>query len=788
MNSDSLNQINAQPPTEFTGLERKAPSESAGGVPAVISSLKHVFGEMGVLRSLSTLNQMNQKGGFDCMSCAWPDPDGERSHLAEYCENGAKAVADEATTKTITPEFFAEHSITELSNQSDFWLNKQGRLTHPMWLKKGATHYEPIAWDDAFALIAEELNTLDSPHEALFYTSGRTSNEAAFLYQLFVRMFGTNNLPDCSNMCHESSGTALTETIGIGKGTVTLEDFEKAEAIIVIGQNPGTNHPRMLTALQHAKRSGAKIISINPLPEVGLMRFKHPQEVSGIIGRGTALSDVFLQVRINGDVALLKGLMKDLVEQDALDHEFISAKTEGFSEFVEALRITSWDEVVANSGVAKSEIQHAVQILCQSRATISCWAMGLTQHKNAVATIQELVNLALLQGNIGKPGAGLCPVRGHSNVQGDRTMGIWEKPKPAFLDALAREFNFAPPREHGFDTVEAIHAMHDGRAKVFFAMGGNFLSATPDTEFTAAALQRCKLTAHVATKLNRSHLITGKQALILPCLGRTEIDLQRSGAQFVTTENSMGVVQSSRGVNKAASEHLLSEPMIVARLAQATFGNSTASGSERASAAAISASTEDARYHSRYCSDLDWQGFVANYDHIRDAIERTIPGFENYNARVRQPGGFYLPNGPREGRFPTPNGKANFTVHPIPQHELRDGELVMMTIRSHDQFNTTIYGLDDRYRGIYNERRVVMMNATDIAELDLKAGDVVDLVGSYEGETRVAHKFIIVAYDIPRRCCATYFPEANVLVPIQSVAEKSNTPVSKYVVIRLQKK
>lgn len=747
---------NAQPPEHFTGLDLNAPSEAAGGLSAVISSFKHSFGEMGISRSLVTLNKMNQKGGFDCMSCAWPDPDGERSQLAEYCENGAKAVADEATTKRITPEFFARHSVAELSEHSDFWLNKQGRLTQPMILKKGATHYEPIAWNEAFALIATELKALASPHEAIFYTSGRTSNEAAFLYQLFVRMFGTNNLPDCSNMCHESSGTALSETIGIGKGTVTLEDFDKAEAIIVIGQNPGTNHPRMLIALQKAKRNGAQIITINPLAEPGLMRFKHPQEISGIIGKGTVLTDVFLQVRINGDVALLKGLMKGLVEREAVDHEFIQARTAGFAEFSEALRATSWEEVVANSGVAQAQIQQAVEILCKSKATITCWAMGLTQHKNAVATIQELVNLALLQGNIGKPGAGLCPVRGHSNVQGDRTMGIWEKPKPAFLDALEREFKFAPPREHGFDTVAAIKAMHDGRAKVLLAMGGNFLSATPDTEFTAAALRRCKLTAHVATKLNRSHLITGEQALILPCLGRTEIDVQASGPQFVSTENSMGVVQSSQGVNAPASEHLLSEPMIVVRLAEAVLG-------------------------------VDWQPFVADYDNIRAAIERTIPGFENYHTRVRQPGGFYLPNGPREGRFPTSSGKAHFTVHPIPPHKLQDGELVMMTIRSHDQFNTTIYGLDDRYRGIFNERRVVLMNQQDIDALGLRAGEVVDLVGDYQGEQRIAHKFITVAYDIPRRCCATYFPEANVLVPIDSVAEKSNTPVSKYVVIRLQR-
>ncbi len=765
MKDDLPNQTGAQPPEEFTNLKTKTPSQAAGGIPSVLSAMQHALGEMGVARSLVTLNRMNQKGGFDCMSCAWPDPDGERSHLAEYCENGAKAVADEAMTKKISPEFFAEHSIADLAAHSDFWLNKQGRLTHPMVRRKGATHYEPIAWDEAVALVAQGLNALDSPNEAVFYTSGRTSNEAAFLYQLFVRMFGTNNLPDCSNMCHESSGTALSETIGIGKGTVTLEDFEKAQAIIVIGQNPGTNHPRMLIALQKAKRNGAKIITINPLPEAGLMRFKHPQELSGIVGQGTALTDLFLQVRINGDVALLKGIMKGLVERDAIANEFINANTEGFGEFIEALRSVSWDEITTNSGVDQSSIQQAVDILCKSTATITCWAMGLTQHKNAVATIQELVNLALLQGNIAKPGAGLCPVRGHSNVQGDRTVGIWEKPKPQFLDALNREFHFAPPREHGFDTVAAIKAMHEGRAKVFFAMGGNFLSATPDTEFTAAALRRCKLTAHVATKLNRSHLITGEQALILPCLGRTEIDVQASGPQFVSTENSMGVVQSSQGVNPPASEHLLSEPMIVARLAEATLRYGTSSSSEL----------------------VQWSTLIANYDNIRAAIERTIPGFENYNARVRQPGGFYLPNGPREGRFPTSIGKAHFTVHPIPPHELSDGELVMMTIRSHDQFNTTIYGLNDRYRGIFNERRVVLMNPLDMAELGFKAGDVVNLLGEYNGEQRIAHKFIIVAYDIPRRCCATYFPEANVLVPIDSVAEKSNTPVSKYVVIRLRK-
>ncbi|MGH9914143.1 MAG: FdhF/YdeP family oxidoreductase, partial [Pyrinomonadaceae bacterium] len=698
-------EINAQPPEEFTGIKIKPASRTAGGIPAVAASFRHAWSEMGVVRGTRTLLQMNQKGGFDCMSCAWPDPDGERSVIAEYCENGAKAVADEATTKRITLDFFRQWSITELAHKSDYWLGQQGRLTTPMVLRRGSSHYEAISWTEAFALIAGELNVLASPDEAIFYTSGRTSNEAAFLYQLFVRQFGTNNLPDCSNMCHESSGSALTETIGIGKGTVMLHDFEVAEAIFIIGQNPGTNHPRMLTSLQAAKRNNCKIVSINPLPEVGLMRFKHPQEISGMLGGGTQLTDLFLQVRINGDVAVLKGIMKEMLEEEerrpgqVLDHKFIKDKTANFAEFAAAIRATEWDEIIEGSGVSRAQIQQAAEIMTESNRTICCWAMGLTQHKNAVGTIQEIVNMLLMRGQIAKPGAGVCPVRGHSNVQGDRTVGIWERPRESFLDALANEFNFAPPRHHGFDTVESIKALHDGRAKVFFAMGGNFLSATPDTEYTAEALRRCRLTAHVSTKLNRAHLITGEQALILPCLGRTEVDMQASGAQFVSTENSMGIVQSSEGKLAPASEHLLSEPMIVARLARATLGaRSTVAGTTVAG------------------TTVNWEGLVANYDLIRDHIMHVIPGFEDYNARVRQPGGFYLPNLAREGHFKTPTGKANFTVHPIPRHDLGKGQFVMMTIRSHDQFNTTIYGLHDRYRGIHNERRVVLLNAQDIKE------------------------------------------------------------------------
>lgn len=754
----------AQPPEELAPVQIKPLSKSAGGVPAIVSTLKSAWTEMGAGRSLRTLLKLNQPGGFDCPGCAWPEPDDKRSH-AEFCENGAKHVADEATTKRVTPEFFAEWSVADLSNKSDYWLGKQGRITHPLVLRRGATHYEPIGWNEAFTLIAAELNSLNHPDEAIFYTSGRASNEAAFLYQLFVRQFGTNNLPDCSNMCHESSGWALGETIGAGKGTVTLEDFDLAQAIFVIGQNPGTNHPRMLTALQRAKQNGCKLVHINPLPEAGMTRFKHPQDFLHWLGEGTQLADLFLQVRINGDVALLKGIMKEVLAAEerqpggVLDREFIEQYTTGFEGFAAALRQTEWPDIIEQSGITQAEIQAAARIFIESERTIFCWAMGLTQHKNAVANIQEIVNLMLLRGQVGKPGAGLCPVRGHSNVQGDRTMGISERPSAAFLDALGSEFGFDPPRRHGLDTVNAIQAMYNGKARVFFALGGNFLSATPDTEYTATALRRCRLTAHVSTKLNRAHLITGEQALILPCLGRTETDRQASGDQFVTTENSMAVVQASRGFLQPASPDLLSEPAIVVRLAQATLGSR---------------------------SSVDWEALLADYDRTRDHIERVISGFENYNERVRRPGGFYLPSAPRERVFRTASGKAVFTVHDLPRHELEPGRFLMMTIRSHDQFNTSIYGLDDRYRGIHNGRRVVLLNPDDIDAAGLSARDLVDLTSHFEGEERVARRFTVVSYSIPRGCAATYFPETNVLVPVRSVAEKSNTPASKSVVISIQ--
>jgi molybdopterin-dependent oxidoreductase alpha subunit len=753
-------------PAAFTG-ERVVigtRAKYAAGLPAVIESVKFAYKNMGVVKGVRLLKQLNQVDGFDCPGCAWPDPAaGERTHN-EYCENGAKAASEENTRKRIEPAFFREHSVADLSQRSDYWLAQQGRITEPMVLLRGATHYEPISWDDAFALIGERLNALDDPNEASFYTSGRTANETAFLYQLFARQFGTNNLPDCSNMCHESSGTALTDSIGIGKGTATLDDVHEAGVLIDLGHNPGTCHPRMLTALQITKKNGGKIIAINPLPETGLMRFEHPQHVMQVLtGRATQLADLYLPLRINGDVAILQGIMKEmLAAEDAapgtvFDHEFIRQHTVCFDAYIEHLRQADWNVIVEESGIPREQIAEAARMVMGTDRLVVAWAMGLTQHRNAVSSIQECMNLLLLKGAIGRKGAGALPVRGHSNVQGDRTMGVWERMAPQFLDALGKEFAFQPPHKHGYDTVETLRAMHAGKVKVFFAMGGNFLSATPDTEYGAAALRRCMLTAHVAIKLNRSHLIAGEEALILPTIGRSERDVQGGQAQFVTVENSMGIVSSSHGRLEPPSGNLLAEPVIVARMAKATLGSR---------------------------STVDWDALVSNYDRIRDHISHVIPGFADFNRKVRVPGGFYLPNLPRDKReWKTNTGKATFTTHDIPRTTLEPGQLVMMSVRSHDQFNTTVYGLDDRYRGVHGERRVIYMNPADIDALGLMAQQVVDLTSHFRGETRVARQFIVVPYDIPRKCAATYYPETNVLVPIDSVADRSNTPTSKYVII-----
>tara|TARA_R110002049_G_scaffold762_7_gene5069 strand:- start:11578 stop:13887 length:2310 start_codon:yes stop_codon:yes gene_type:complete len=754
----------ATAPAKLTGLRTTEPKKVAAGIPAVISSAKHVFGEMGIGRGLKALANLNQKGGIDCPGCAWPDPDDERSSIAEYCENGAKAIAEEATTKKLDANFFKKNSVTQLSMLSDYEIGKKGRLAQPMYLPVGSDFYQEITWEGAFDKIAEHLHKLISPNEAIFYTSGRTSNEAAFLYQLFVREYGTNNMPDCSNMCHESSGVALTDTLGIGKGSVTLEDFYSTEVILIMGQNPGTNHPRMLSALKKAKNTGATIISINPIIETGLLNFNNPQEIKGALGIKSKLSDIYLQVKINGDMALLQALIKlMLAEEDShpgsvFDLSFIEEKTQGFKDYLTHIRTLDLKILVAECGIPLETLQTVAHILSTRNKIIACWAMGLTQHKNSVNTIKEIVNLLLLKGSIGKPGSGTCPVRGHSNVQGDRTMGIYEKPPKSLLDRLEKVFHFSPPRNHGFDTVESIKAMHSGKARVFFAMGGNFLSATPDTLFTAEALQKCDLTVQVSTKLNRSHLIHGKEAIILPCLGRTDKDIINGELQFVSVENSMGVVHSSKGSLKPISVQLLSEPTIVSRLAMASLKN----------------------------SKVDWEKYLQHYDYIRDSIEACIPGFENYNKRVRQPSGFYLPNGARDNSYNTTSGKANFSISNSDPIILQTDEFLMMTIRSHDQFNTTIYGLNDRYRGIYNERRIILMNPKDMEEHHLKERDLVDLFNYHNNKERVAPKFIVLPYNIPQQCCATYFPEANVLVPLNSTADRSNTPTSKSVIIKLK--
>nr|WP_274637341.1 FdhF/YdeP family oxidoreductase [Microbacterium bovistercoris] len=747
------------------------PKKVAVGVPAILHALQIAEQQMGVGRSIQTLLRVNQKDGFDCPGCAWPESD--RRHIAEFCENGAKAVAEEATLRRVEPEFFAAHSMVELAGHDDWWLGQQGRLTHPMILDEGATHYRPISWDDALREIADAVRGLDDPDEAIFYTSGRTSNEAAFLYQLLVRGVGTNNLPDCSNMCHESSGSALNETIGIGKGTVSLEDVHNASLLIIAGQNPGTNHPRMLSALEKAKQNGATIIAVNPLPEAGLLRFENPQTPRGVILGGTQIADSFLQIRLGGDQALFQAIGKHLLEvEDAeggvLDHDFIAAHTTGFDAYRGALADASWAELCEATGLTEQTLRDAGDQVRASGATIVCWAMGLTQHKHSVPTLREIVNVLLLQGNFGRPGAGVCPVRGHSNVQGDRTVGIYEKPSEEFLAALDAEFAFAAPREHGYDTVNAIRAMRDGRSRFFMGMGGNFVSATPDTAVTEAALRRCELTVQVSTKLNRSHVVTGRRAIILPTLGRTDRDRRGGREQRVTVEDSMGAVHSSRGRLAPPSEDLLSEVAIVARLCALIF-----------------AGRDDV-------PQADWAQLEGDYALIRSHIERVVPGFDDFERRVDKGRTLHLPNGPRDSRsFATSDGKAHFTANTLEYPRIPEGRILLQTLRSHDQYNTTIYGKDDRYRGIHGGRRVVMVNADDIRELGFAEDEIVDLVSEWRApdghvEERRAEEFRIVAYSTPRGNAAAYYPETNVLVPLDSVADVSGTPTSKSVVVRLE--
>ena len=742
-------------PPDTSGLRLTKVKQTAAGIPAAVSSLNHGIRKMGLTKTVRTLLMVNQKEGFDCPGCAWPDPQHRTSF--EFCENGAKAVADEAMKANVNERFFQKHSIQDLLNKSDYWLNRQGRLAHPMIKRPQATHYESISWEDAIDLVASSIKAMEKPDRGVYYTSGRTSNEAAFLYQALVRALGSNNLPDCSNMCHESSGKALSQTIGIGKGTVHLEDFERSDLILVIGQNPGTNHPRMLTALRDAKKKGARIVSINPLPETGLQRFKHPQDYMSGDFQSTQLADLHIPVRIGGDAALLKGVMKILVDKQSFDRSFIEHKTIHFEEFKQSLDEFSWNQIEHDSGIGRETIEQLAQLCHESNATIACWAMGLTQHRNGVAVIQDVVNLLLLGGHIGRPGAGLCPVRGHSNVQGDRTVGIWEAPSESFIEKLEEGLNFAISRKHGYDVVHAIHAMERQDVDVFISMGGNFLSATPDTKRTAKALQNVGLTVQVSTKLNRSHLITGETALILPVLGRTELDQTTSGEQFVTVENSMGVVHRSKGNMKPVSSTLISEPSLIAQLGE------------------------------KLCPDvLDWALLGSDYDSIRDLMANSLNGFEDYNIRVRETNGFLLPNPPRDNcEFATESGKAVFTTHPLPNVHVDNDHFVLMTIRSHDQYNTTIYGLHDRYRGVHGNRRIVFMNALDMSERGLKTRDVVDMTSHFNTTKRTSLNWIVVPYEIPRGNLAAYFPEANELVPLDSTAEISNTPTSKWIEVSI---
>lgn len=755
--------INGLAPENLNDIKLSSPSNYAAGTQGVTVALRHAIEAMGPKKALQTLSKLNQKNGFDCPGCAWPDPDDKRSLFAEYCENGAKAVAEEATKRRVEPSFFEKYSVDEIASWSDYKIGKSGRLTHPMICRKGDSHYKPISWEEAFKTIGEKLKALKCPDEAIFYTSGRSSNEAAFLWGLFARAFGTNNMPDCSNMCHESSGVALSQTTGIGKGSVTLEDLHKAEVVIVAGQNPGTNHPRMLSALQKCKENGGKVITINPLEEAGLKRFKNPQRPIDYFTRGTDITDVFLQVKANQDIRLVKVIIKKLLlkeqnDKKVFDHEFIENKTTGYEEMVKALNKYSIEELLIETGVSEAAIDEAVELLASAKKVIVCWAMGLTQHKNGVDTIKEYVNLLLVKGSLGIEGGGTCPVRGHSNVQGDRTVGIMHHVKPELNRALKDVFGIDAPTIEGLDTVRCIKAMFERKASVFMALGGNFLSAASDTHYTAEALDNCDLIVNISTKLNRTHLVTGKTSMILPTLGRSERDSKNGVERKVSVENSMGKVHDSRGHLEPASKHLMSEPEIVANIAAATIRS----------------------------EGINWLKLGSDYDLIREKISLVIKGFENYNERVSN-GGFDLPNNARVGDFShLPDGKAQFTVCPLPHHDLAKDEFLLMTIRSHDQFNTTIYGLDDRYRGVYNERRVVFINPEDMKDMGFEKLQLVDVYSKYSDKIREVFKFHIVPYKIPRGNLAAYFPETNPLIPIDQYADHSFTPISKSIKVRLR--
>ncbi|TAA64143.1 FdhF/YdeP family oxidoreductase [Shinella sp. JR1-6] len=758
--------------TRFIGKK----SSAAGGWGALKSCGKRLLESGTPLSGARAMLKANQPDGFDCPGCAWGDP--EHGSSFEFCENGVKAVAWEATEKRATPAFFAAHTVSDLRKLSDYELELHGRLTHPMRYDAASDRYLPVAWDDAFTEIGNILKSLDNPDRAEFYTSGRASNEAAYLYQLFVRLYGTNNFPDCSNMCHEASGVALRQAIGVGKGTVLLEDFEAADAIFVIGQNPGTNHPRMLGDLRRAALRGARIVVFNPIRERGLERFSDPQDkIEMLRGGSTDIASHYFQPQLGGDMAAVRGMAKAvLAAEDAaiaaglppvLDHAFLAEHCVDFSAYRAAVEATGWSEIEDQSGLTRAEIERAAAVYMQAERVICTWAMGVTQHVHSVATIREIANFMFLRGNIGRPGAGLCPVRGHSNVQGDRTVGINEKPPEAFLDALEREFGFSPPRQHGHNVLSAIGAMLDSSAEAFIGLGGNFARATPDSTLVETALRRLKLTVNIATKPNHSHLMPGEVSFILPCLGRTEMDLAPNGSsQLISVEDSMSMVHGSAGINRPASPHLKSEVAIIAGIAEATVGSGI----------------------------VRWSALAEDYDRIRDHIEATIPGFTDYNTRLRKPRGFLLRNAASHREWDTPAGKASFFSGPLPEETVHQrarkagGRFALQTFRSHDQYNTTVYGLDDRYRGVYGERQVIFIHPEDLKAMEAEAGDRVDVVGAHnDGIERVARDFRFVPYDVPRGSIAGYYPELNVLVPLSSAGEESDTPTSKSIMVSFRR-
>ena len=745
----------------------------AGGWGALKALGEHLVEQRIPIKGAATLSRMNQPEGFDCPGCAWPDP--KHTSSFEFCENGAKAIAWETTAKRTTPEFFAAHSVTELSAWSDYELEMAGRLTHPMVYDSESDHYLPVSWEDAFATIGRHLSALPDPNMADFYTSGRTSNEAAFMYQLFVREYGTNNFPDCSNMCHEATSVGLPQSLGVGKGTVLLEDFDKTDCILIFGQNPGTNSPRMMTSLRNAARRGVPILSFNPFQERALVRFQAPQSPLEMATMGsTKISSRLYQVRVGGDIAAVKGIMKVMVERDEvaraseqpeiLAWDFIRGHTVGIEALISDLKSTDWADIERQSGLSRQDIEYAAEVYMKAEQAIVVYGMGITQHHNGTCNVQQLANLALLRGHIGREGAGLCPVRGHSNVQGDRTVGITEIPSKELLDRLEHRFGFKPPREPGHNVVTALEAMIRGEVKVFIGMGGNFVAAIPDWQTTQVALRNLDLTVHVSTKLNRSHLVHGREALILPCLGRTEIDVQAEGPQSITVEDSMSMVHASAGRNHPASEHLKSEPAIIAGIARATLGAK---------------------------SVVDWEGLIADYDRIRDGIEAVFPIFQGYNARIRVPGGFHLTSTARERIWVTTSGKANFLVYDGVGEDCRVGDpdaLWLSTVRSHDQYNTTVYSMSDRYRGVYGQRDVVFLGHTELAKRGLVDGDRVDIVTlSNDGVERRVKNFRVVAYAFPDGSCAAYYPETNPLVPLSLRDPQCFTPSYKGVPVKIMR-